>query len=74
MVMKIDVPVCCGGTMVRPGDWIFADVDGVCVMPAAVAGACFEKALAKVEAENTVRQELERGDRLADVFRRHGIL
>jgi regulator of RNase E activity RraA len=74
MVMKIDVPIECGGAMVRPGDWIFGDVDGVCVIPAAVARACFERSLAKADAENTVRQELERGDKLAVVFKRHGIL
>lgn len=74
MVMKIDVPISCGGTMVRPGDWIFGDVDGVCAIPAGIARECFEKSLAKVDAENTVRQELERGDKLAAVFRRHGIL
>lgn len=74
MVMKIDVPISCGGTMVRPGDWIFGDVDGVCAIPAGIARECFEKSLAKVDAENTVRQELERGDKLAAVFKRHGIL
>jgi regulator of RNase E activity RraA len=74
MVMKIDVPISCGGTMVRPGDWIFGDVDGVCAIPAKTARECFEKSLAKVDAENTVRQELERGDKLAAVFKRHGIL
>jgi regulator of RNase E activity RraA len=74
MVMKIDVPIECGGAMVRPGDWIFGDVDGVCAIPAAIARACFERSLAKVDAENTVRQELERGDKLAAVFKRHGIL
>ena len=74
MVMRIDVPIVCGGTAVNPGDWVFGDVDGVCVIPAALAGDCFRRSLAKVEAENTVRQELERGDKLATVFKRHGIL
>lgn len=74
MVMRIDVLIECGGARVSPGDWIFADVDGVCVIPRAVAKECFEKSLAKAEAENTVRLELERGDKLAVVFKRHGIL
>jgi 4-hydroxy-4-methyl-2-oxoglutarate aldolase len=74
MVMRIDVPIECGGARVSPSDWIFADVDGVCVIPKAAAKACFEKSLEKAAAENTVRAELERGDKLAVVFKRHGIL
>lgn len=74
MVMRIDVPIDCGGARVNPGDWIFADVDGVCVIPRAAAKECFEKSLEKAAAENTVRAELERGDKLATVFKRHGIL
>ena len=74
MVMRIDVSIECGGARVNPGDWIFADVDGVCVIPAHAAKECFEKSLEKAAAENTVRAELERGDKLATVFKRHGIL
>ena len=57
-----------------PGDWIFGDVDGVVVIPAALAEETIKRALAKVADENTVRAELERGDLLKDVFKRHGIL
>ncbi len=74
MVMKIDVPVVCGGARVAPGDYIFGDVDGICVIPRKIAAKCFKLSLKKVAAENTVRKELERGDKLADVFKRHGIL
>jgi len=74
MVMKIDVAVQCGGALVRPGDWLFGDVDGLVVIPAALAEQTIKLALAKVAEENTVRAELERGDMLKDVFQRHGIL
>lgn len=74
MVMRIDVPVECGGARVRPGDWIFGDVDGVVVIPDALAGETLRRALAKVESENTVREELASGQLLRDVFARHGIL
>jgi regulator of RNase E activity RraA len=74
MVMAIDVPISCGGTRVAPGDWIFGDVDGVVVIPAGLAEETVKRALAKVADENTVRAELERGDLLKDVFKRHGIL
>ena len=74
MVMAIDVPISCGGTRVAPGDWIFGDVDGVVVIPSGLAEETVKRALAKVSDENTVRAELERGDLLKDVFKRHGIL
>lgn len=74
MVMQIDVPVECGGVMVHPGDWLFGDVDGVVVIPEALVEKTIALALEKVSAENTVRQELEAGKSLGEVFRRHGIL
>lgn len=73
-IMRIDVAVRCGGVMVRPGDWLFGDVDGVVVIPADAAARTAALALEKVAGENTVREELARGDSLADVFARHGIL
>lgn len=74
MVMSIDVPVDCGGARVAPGDWVFGDADGVVVIPAALAEQALRLALEKVASEDTVRQELARGDLLKDVFARHGIL
>ncbi|MEM7254849.1 MAG: RraA family protein [Pseudomonadota bacterium] len=74
MVMRIDVPVECGGVIVNPNDYIFADADGVVVLPATLVEKAIELGFKKVESEDTVRAELERGDKLADVFERHGIL
>jgi 4-hydroxy-4-methyl-2-oxoglutarate aldolase len=74
MVMKIEVPVECGGVAVNPADWIFADIDGVCVIPAALAERTVTLALEKVSQETTVRDELARGELLKTVFARHGIL
>lgn len=73
-VKAIDVPVECAGVPVAPGDWIFGDVDGVCVIPAALAEKTVAMALKKVVEENTVRAELAAGEPLAVVFQRHGIL
>lgn len=74
MVMKINVPIECGGARVAPGDWIFGDVDGVVVIPGRLLEKTLEMALSKVKHETTVRSELARGDKLKDVFARHGIL
>jgi regulator of RNase E activity RraA len=74
MVMKIEVPIECGGVPVTPGDWVFGDIDGVCVIPAALVEKTVTMALEKVSHETTVREELSRGDLLRTVFARHGIL
>jgi regulator of RNase E activity RraA len=58
----------------RPGDWIFGDVDGVVVIPAELCDRAIDLALRKVQDENTVREELAAGEPLATVFARHGIL
>jgi regulator of RNase E activity RraA len=73
-VMAIDVPVEVAGVRVAPGDLVFGDADGVVVVPRAVEDEVVAAALAKVRGENETRAALERGEKLADVFRRHGIL
>ncbi len=73
-VVKLDVPVMCGGVEVKSGDWVFGDVDGVVVIPDELADQTLRHALKKVEGEDTVREELAAGQPLKDVFARHGIL
>ena len=73
-VMQMDVPVMCGGVEVKPGDWVFGDIDGVVVIPDDLAAQTLQHALDKVEGEDTVREELAAGQPMKDVFARHGIL
>jgi regulator of RNase E activity RraA len=73
-VTAIDVPVECGGVRVESGDLVFGDADGVVVVPRAIETDILAAALAKVEGEDRTREALARGEKLADVFARHGIL
>lgn len=73
-VVAIDVPVEVAGAKVEPGDLVFGDADGVVVVPKAVEKEVVSAALAKVRGENSTREALARGEKLADVFKRHGIL
>ena len=73
-VAAIDVPVEVAGVRVLPGDLVFGDADGVVVVPRAVEDRVVAAALAKVAGENATREALARGEKLADVFKRHGIL
>lgn len=73
-MVAIDVPTECGGVGVKTGDIVFADVDGVVVIPAAIADDVIARALVKVTAENRTRDELLQGRLLADVYARYGVL
>jgi len=73
-MMAADEPVEIGGARVAPGDFIFGDVDGVVIVPRAIAPEAIRRALAKIEAEDTTREELLAGNSLRSVFERHGVL
>jgi len=73
-MMAMDVPVVCGGVRIAPGDLLFGDVDGVVVLPQAVADEAIARAFAKVTGEDHVRAALLEGRSLGEVFREHGIL
>lgn len=73
-MVERDVPVQCAGVTVHPGDLVFGDVDGVVVIPQAVENEVVRRAFEKVSGESDTRDALRRGEKLADVFRRLGIL
>jgi len=73
-VMAYDVPVVCGDVLVRPGDLVFADYDGVVVIPRQVERETLQGALAKVEKENASRRELLEGRTLRQVYDKYGVL
>lgn len=73
-MMAADEPVELGGARVAPGDFVFGDVDGVVIVPRAIAPEAIRQALAKIEAEDSTREELLAGNSLRSVFERHGVL
>jgi 4-hydroxy-4-methyl-2-oxoglutarate aldolase len=73
-VMAIDVPVRCGDVLVRPGDLIFADFDGVVVIPRAVEDEVLRRAEEKGGKENATRRELLEGRTLREVFDKYRVL
>ena len=72
--MAYDVPVRCGDVLVNPGDIIFADFDGIIVIPKGMEKELYERARAKVEAENLSRKELLEGKSLREVYEKYGAL
>ncbi|MDQ3863082.1 MAG: RraA family protein [Actinomycetota bacterium] len=68
------VPVRCGGVTVRPGDLVFAEPDGIVVVPAGIEEEVVAAALEKVDKEDLVRSELAGGASLAEAWARHRVL
>jgi regulator of RNase E activity RraA len=73
-IMALDVPIECAGVKVETGDLIFGDADGVVVIPKAHEKRVLDLAFEKISGERNTLADLQRGDKLADVFARYGIL
>jgi len=73
-MMAMDTPIACGGVLIASGDLIFGDVDGVVVIPEAIATEVIAAALDKISAENNTRAHLKEGMLLADVYARYRVL
>ncbi len=74
IVIDCNVRVDCGGVLVSPGDLVFADYDGVIVIPAEVLPDAIRLATEKATRENHTRDELLRGAYLRDVYEKYGVL
>ena len=68
------VPLEIGPVRITPGDIVFGDRDGICVIPRQAEEEAFRRALEKVRGERLVRQALEAGDSATDAFARYGIM
>jgi 4-hydroxy-4-methyl-2-oxoglutarate aldolase len=73
-VDAVGVPIECGDVTVNPGDLLVGDHDGVVVIPSAVAHEVIALAKEKVSGENLVRQKLENGMPVWEVFRTYGVI
>jgi 4-hydroxy-4-methyl-2-oxoglutarate aldolase len=63
-----------GQVTIQPGELIFADLDGVVVIPKKVEAEVIERALVKARGEKLVRKEIEAGMSSTAAFKKYGIL
>jgi regulator of RNase E activity RraA len=73
-VISYDDPVRCGEVLVKPGELIFADFDGIVVIPGEVEDEVVKFAKERVGKESLTRAELMQGATLRDVFAKYGVL
>ena len=62
------------GVRIEPGDVIYADLDGVCIVPHKAEKDVFAAAFEKVRTESSVRRALEKGMTAAAAFKKYGVL
>ncbi len=74
MIVSYAEPIECGGVLVNEGDIVFADIDGIVVIPQAVEEEVIRLAREKVASENSMRAWLSEGRTLREAFDHFGIL
>ena len=72
--IEINVPIHCGGVLVRPGDIVIADEIGVVVVPLEDAPQVLEKAKAQAEAEEKTRNRISQGKTVEELLAEFGRL
>lgn len=73
-VVDYRCPIEVGSVLVKPGDLVFGDLDGVLVIPAEHEAEVVERALEKARGEKLVRKEIEAGLSSTAAFEKYGIL
>lgn len=73
-VLDYRVPIKIGGTRVETGDLIFADDEGVLIIPRKIEAEAIEKALEKVATENAVAIAIKNGMSTVEAFETFGVM
>ena len=77
-IVAVQKPIFMSGSLttvvrVEPGDFIFGDLDGVLVVPKALAAEVLSEAETKVAAEDKGREEVRKGVDMREVGRKYGV-
>lgn len=73
-VIAHHAPLEIDGVLVRPGDIVFGDMDGVLIVPREVEAEVINEALDRSRKEKRAKDDLARGRPASEVFRDYGIL
>lgn len=67
-----DVPIHIDDVLIRPGDWVHGDTDGMVRIPGDILDAVIEETVAAMQTENKVRNAILRGVDPQDAYKQFG--
>ncbi|MFS4456588.1 RraA family protein [Maribacter sp. 2304DJ31-5] len=73
-VIDFRVPIEIKGVRIEPGDIVFGDMDGVCIIPQKIEKEVLEAALEKAKGEKVVQKAIENGMPAVEAFKKYGIM
>ena len=73
-VIDYRVPIKIDNVKINPGDIVFGDIDGVCIIPQEVEKEVIDKSYEKVKGEDLVRKSIESGMTTVEAFDKFGIM
>lgn len=73
-VVDFRIPISIGKVQINPGDIIFGDIDGVCIIPKSIEQDVITKAMEKATGEKTVQKAIENGMSAVEAFKTYGIM
>jgi 4-hydroxy-4-methyl-2-oxoglutarate aldolase len=73
-VIDVDIKVEIDGVFINSGDLVFADEDGVVVIPQEIEEEVIRLAFIKVNAENISRDAIKSGMKATEAYQKYGIL
>jgi regulator of RNase E activity RraA len=73
-VLDFRVPIEMQGVQIYPGDIVFGDIDGVCIVPQQAEEDIIRQALEKAQGEQLVRKAIENGMSAVEAFAKFGIM
>lgn len=73
-VIDYRVPIQMDNVKISPGDIVFGDIDGVCIIPQEIEKKVIELADEKANGENLVRKSIETGMSTVEAFNKYGIM
>ena len=73
-VIDFRLPIEIKGVVIRPGDIVIGDIDGVCIVPQKDEVDIITLAIEKARGEKLVRKAIENGMSASDAFKKFGIM